>query len=170
MSLIDRSRGTVTGPDGVVTDVVTEPLTDAEALLLGQYETWLRTEALTRWPLICVACDAEAIPYVEPTQIGISCPHRLLHYRGVVPVQDVTPPVVESVILLGPQETQIPVADAWMLREYRKFLQRRGLREGLGCQRCDDAGRAPGCKTIVGTSTITVACRCTTRVFQGMTF
>lgn len=175
MSLVDRSRASITTPDGDVASVVGEPLTDAEAQLLGQYETWLRTEQLTRWPLLCVACDAEAEPFIEPTQIGIKCAHRLLYYRGAVPVREVPDPPaednVEALVLSvgGPKEVRLSSVDAWMLRQYKAFMQRRGLREGLGCQRCDDNGRAAGCKTIVTSGTITVACRCKTRVFVGMT-
>jgi hypothetical protein len=60
--------------------------------------------------------------------------------------------------------------EAELLRRYKQFLRKRGLREALYCQSCWDGNREDGCKAFVTTEQIAIVCRCTTRFFQGSTF
>ena len=61
-------------------------------------------------------------------------------------------------------------ADAALLREYKKFLQRNNLREALYCNSCWTGEKHDGCEAHVTNSAILIKCRCKTRVHQGQSF
>ena len=60
--------------------------------------------------------------------------------------------------------------DAELLRKYKKFLLKYGLKEALWCLHCDEAERPPGLRATVTESTIDFACRCTVRRYRGQTY
>jgi hypothetical protein len=69
------------------------------------------------------------------------------------------------------RERQFSQHDAELLREYKKaFLQRHGYRERLWCQACENAGENAGVRAFVTEQRIGVTCRCTHRVYHGMTY
>lgn len=61
-------------------------------------------------------------------------------------------------------------ADVRLLREYKKLLQRLGLREALYCQECWNGKREDGCEAKVTDSLAVIKCRCTLRIYQGPTY
>ena len=61
--------------------------------------------------------------------------------------------------------------DAELLRTYKKeFLERHGYKERLWCQACDTAGISSGVRAFVRDNKIGMTCRCTSRVYHGMTY
>lgn len=60
--------------------------------------------------------------------------------------------------------------EAELLRKYRKFLQKRGLREALYCNTCWSGNREDGCKAFVTDGQIGIECRCQFRFYQGQTY
>lgn len=69
------------------------------------------------------------------------------------------------------RERQLSQHDAEMLRSYKKmFLQRHGYRERLWCQACGEAGLSEGVRASVTEQRISMACRCTSRRYEGMTY
>ena len=64
---------------------------------------------------------------------------------------------------------EISLDDAVLLRQYKKLLQRLGLREALYCQACWQGEREDGCKAHVTVHEILIVCRCTVRSHTGMT-
>ena len=64
---------------------------------------------------------------------------------------------------------EITLDEAVLLRQYKKFLQRMGLREALYCQACWQGDRDDGCKAHVTPHEILIVCRCTVRSHVGMT-
>jgi hypothetical protein len=60
--------------------------------------------------------------------------------------------------------------DARLLREYKKFLQKHGLREALYCTNCWEGQKHDGCEAYVTSSRIMIKCRCRNRYHQGQTF
>lgn len=59
--------------------------------------------------------------------------------------------------------------DAELLRRYKKFLSRHGLREALFCNSCwDTHSLADGCEAHVTNHDILIRCRCTQRFYRGM--
>ena len=79
--------------------------------------------------------------------------------------------------ILGPtgEPATIPTVilsqeDADLLRKYKKFLAKQGLREALYCNQCWDGSREDGCKAYVTDSQIGILCRCRMRFFQGQTY
>ena len=80
-------------------------------------------------------------------------------------------------VILGPdgEQATIPTrilsdADARLLREYKKFLQRVGLREALFCNTCWSGEKDDGCRAHVTSSQILIQCRCQIRFFQGQAY
>jgi len=61
-------------------------------------------------------------------------------------------------------------ADAQLLRDYKKLLQRHGLKEALYCQRCWEGAQSDGCEAHVTSSQILIKCRCTIRFYAGSTY
>lgn len=61
--------------------------------------------------------------------------------------------------------------EARMLREYRQFLLRRGLKEALFCNNCFQQGdmARDGVKMFVTPNQIAIECRCSLRFYQGQT-
>lgn len=169
----DHVLSTLTQEDGSTVTLPTTVLTAEDAALLGEYESWLSRERLRR-TLFCVDCGRgdEVQVFVEPTQIGIVCAHRMLFYQGPVPVRLTDHPehgesVIAPVRVTVP-EVPIAPADVHMLRRYRTFLRTYALQEALWCLCCEDEGNAPGCKAFVRPDGIAVLCRCTHRVFAGL--
>jgi len=68
------------------------------------------------------------------------------------------------------RERLIAQADAELLRRYKTLLAAQGLREGLWCERCDQAGAHGGVKAIVTNQSIEITCRCTGRRYKGQTY
>ena len=60
--------------------------------------------------------------------------------------------------------------DARLLRTYKKFLERHGLRDALYCNDCWSGEREDGVKAFVTPNQIGMHCRCKMRFFNGMTF
>ena len=54
-----------------------------------------------------------------------------------------------------------------LLRLYKKFLLKHGLREALYCNTCWNGERADGCEAHVTESQALIKCRCTVRFGQG---
>jgi hypothetical protein len=61
-------------------------------------------------------------------------------------------------------------ADAGLLREYKKFLQRNYLREALYCADCWTGEREDGCEAHVTSGDILIKCRCKIRLHKGQSF
>lgn len=59
--------------------------------------------------------------------------------------------------------------EAELLRRYKQFLQKRGLRESLYCNECWNGERNDGCKAFVTPDQIGIFCRCTMRFYRGTT-
>lgn len=79
--------------------------------------------------------------------------------------------------ILGPngEPVTIPTVllsneDARLLREYKKFLERYGLREALYCTNCWNNSLHDGCEAFVTGGQIAIKCRCKLRFYQGSTF
>ena len=64
----------------------------------------------------------------------------------------------------------ISYTDALLLREYKKFLQRHGLREALYCNECWTKERHDGCEAFVTQTAIMIKCRCRNRFHRGQSF
>lgn len=60
--------------------------------------------------------------------------------------------------------------EARLLREYKKFLEKHGLKEALFCSTCWSGHREDGCQAFVQNGKIGIVCRCTTRLYFGQTF
>lgn len=67
--------------------------------------------------------------------------------------------------------------DASLLRQYKKFLRKYGLKEALFCSECAlvadissaKRGQPHGCEAYVTDSQVYIKCRCRQRVYQGYT-
>lgn len=60
--------------------------------------------------------------------------------------------------------------DAELLRQYKKFLERHGLREALYCNACWDRSLSDGIRAFVTDAQILIDCRCKMRFYMGQTF
>lgn len=84
----------------------------------------------------------------------------------------------DTVTLYGPDGNQavqqtviLSQEEAELLRSYKTFLTKRGLREALFCNDCwDHQSLQDGCEAHVTPTQILIRCRCTTRFYQGQTF
>ena len=170
MSAILDPLAAVTTPDGNTSVLKTAWLSETDAILLGEYESWLSQEKLYR-KLYCRDCgpSAEMEVLVEPTQIGLACAHRLLLFQGLVPMRltnhlDLGEPV--TIERLSVPDVPIHKADAFMLMRYRGFLLRYALQEGLWCLKCEDEGNPSGLKAYVKADNMVLLCRCQRRMFN----
>ncbi len=68
------------------------------------------------------------------------------------------------------RDKQIAQGDAELLRKYKKFLLKHGLKESLWCAVCAEAGRSDGLRASVMDDKIDLACRCTVRRYRGQTY
>ena len=80
-------------------------------------------------------------------------------------------------VLYGPngEQATIPTvaleqAEAELLRKYKQFLAKYGLREALYCNACWSGDREDGCKAFVTGQQIGIQCRCKMRFYQGTTY
>jgi len=61
-------------------------------------------------------------------------------------------------------------AEASLLRQYKKFLQKHGLREAVYCNNCWEGQRSDGMRAFVRDDQILFECRCRTLFHQGQSF
>ena len=59
--------------------------------------------------------------------------------------------------------------EARLLREYKKFLNRRGLKEAVYCNACWEQNLQCGTRFFVTDDQVFIQCRCQVRFFQGQT-
>ena len=71
-----------------------------------------------------------------------------------------------TAVIVGPDGTpatvpsvELSADDARLLREYKKFLRRHGLREGLWCNTCESLQHAPGTEAHVTDTDVLIRCR-----------
>lgn len=65
---------------------------------------------------------------------------------------------------------EISVEDVALLRAYKKFLLRQGLREALYCNACFEGQLSDGCEAHVTDGDVLIKCRCKVRFYKGQTF
>lgn len=65
---------------------------------------------------------------------------------------------------------ELALEDVKLLREYKKFLQRLGLREALYCNACFEGELGDGCEAHVTDGDVMIKCRCRLRFYKGQTF
>lgn len=71
--------------------------------------------------------------------------------------------------ILNKPTIQLDAKDAALLREYRKFLERQGLREALFCEKCWNRNLEDGTRAHVTPSSVMIECRCRRLLFTGYT-
>ena len=81
---------------------------------------------------------------------------------GMIVAPDGTPARVSAI--------QLDHSDAILLRQYKKLLQRYGLREALFCNTCWDGNISDGCDASVTDGNIIIKCRCSLRTYVGGTY
>jgi hypothetical protein len=67
----------------------------------------------------------------------------------------------------GVKTVMLDAADALLLRSYKKFLTRMGLKEALYCDACWERNLGHGCHARITDHEIFIKCRCKFRLFQG---
>ena len=72
-------------------------------------------------------------------------------------------PLQVPTLLLSPE-------DARLLRLYKKFLLRYGLKEALYCDSCWDHNLSHGTESHVTDNEIVIRCRCSLRFYQGPSY
>lgn len=60
--------------------------------------------------------------------------------------------------------------DAALLRRYKKFLSRYGLKEALYCDGCWGRDLSHGLEAYVTSDKVFLKCRCSVRIFDGPTY
>lgn len=60
--------------------------------------------------------------------------------------------------------------DAALLRRYKKFLAKYGLKEALYCDSCWERNLSHGLEAYVTADKVFMKCRCTIRMFDGPTY
>ena len=60
--------------------------------------------------------------------------------------------------------------EAQLLRNYKKFLMKHGMREAVYCNDCWEGNRDDGMRAFVTDSQILFECRCRSLFHQGQTF
>ena len=63
----------------------------------------------------------------------------------------------------------LSMEDAKLLRVYKKFLLRNGLKEALYCNACFESNRSHGLEAFVTDDQILFRCRCRSLFYQGAT-
>ena len=63
----------------------------------------------------------------------------------------------------------LSMEDAKLLREYKKFLLRMGLKEAVYCNSCYERNLSHGTEFFVTSDQIMIKCRCQVRFYQGQT-
>lgn len=74
----------------------------------------------------------------------------------------------DGTVLNAPALT-MTTEEAKLLREYKKFLLRHGLKEALYCNSCFEQNRQDGTRAYVTPDQILIECRCRRLFYQGQT-
>lgn len=163
-------------PAGAVSPITvpTFILSQPEAILLRDYLLWLHHRQLSA-KVFCPECwDERSEPSMIDTNeqehaIGIYCAHRLLIYSGNMPpftreYEDDASKLwkpTDGGILLADQVPTVNMTDdeSKVLRQYRRFMIDRHVKEALYCQTCWDRNLYDGCRATVSDGAIDIICR-----------
>ena len=70
--------------------------------------------------------------------------------------------------ILNKPTIPIEPEEARLLKKYRAFLEKYGLREAIFCQQCFDGNRADGTRFHVTPNGVMIECRCRTLLYAGL--
>jgi hypothetical protein len=88
------------------------------------------------------------------------------------------PGTSDKALIIGPdgesaavvRQYELSHEEAVLLRDYKKFLVRRGYKEAVYCRNCWDNRLSDGTKFVVTDGHIAIQCRCRFMFFQGPTY
>lgn len=170
----DRTSGHIVAPDGSLVSRPTTLIDVETAGILRAYFTWAMKHSLEP-ELFCKSCwdgtrADKAIYNIDDEQIAIICKCQQRVFLGATMPRAACAPSVTVVNDTAGVGTVLLSADAArLLRLHDKHvLTGLALREALRCNACYDLDNPDGCDAQVLSQSIRIACRCSTRTYQGM--
>lgn len=172
-ALLNRTTGSILGPDGAPALRPTTILSADAAAILRAYFCWLIKNQLEP-ELVCATCfngtrESKAQYQVNEQQIVIICQCHIRFFEGASLPPD---PVGESLTTItndGIGQILLSEGAARLLRLYKRVLVELGLKEMLRCNACYGLDQEDGCEASVTAQSIRIRCRCSNRTYRGMT-
>lgn len=172
-ALVDRAVGQIVGPHGECIEVPTTLIgADAAAILRAAFH-WYLTNQLEP-ELFCANCfdhsrESKAVYKVDDHEIIVSCGCALRYFKGGWLRPDPVPPSMSAAVdATGPLLVTLSEGAARLLRLYKKVLLDLGMKQALRCNACYALDREDGCEAQTTENQILIRCRCSRRVFRGM--
>lgn len=172
---LDRTVGRLVAPDGSVASRPTTLMSADAAAIIRAYFTWAMKNQLEP-ELFCATCydfsrSLKATYNIDEQQIAIVCQCQLRFFQGAT----LPPEPVAASLVAKPMENadvgevRLSTGAAYVLRQYKKVLLDLGLKEALRCNACYSNGQSDGCEAQVLSQSIHISCRCSHRVYVGLT-
>lgn len=175
IALSDRTVGHLVNPDGSVAVRPTVIFGAETAAIIRAYMTWAITNHLEP-ELVCATCfdhsrESKAQYMITEQQIAIACQCQIRFFQGAtLPPEPVTSSVSVKTTSEGhPGQVLLSEDAARLLRRYKTVLLELGLKEALRCNTCWDLNQEDGCAARVTSNLIEIHCRCSHRIYRGMT-
>lgn len=175
LSVNDKTTGQIVTPDGTPAHVPATIIGAEAAQILRLYFHWALTNSLEP-ELYCGGCldlrdlhGTKATYNIDAEQIVIACGCQLRFFQGrsLAPLVTLTSVTVPSDTGVG--HVLLSEEAARLLRLYKKVLNDLNLKEALRCNACYALEQGDGCEAQVLDGSIRIRCRCSNRVFHGLT-
>lgn len=169
------AQGQIVTEGGLTLDVPAIEIGAEAAAIFRNYFYWCLKNQLEP-ELFCKDCydgtrNTRATHNVTEQEIAIACGCKLRFFKGpwmqpaAIPVPKRSNEKSEEL----PTDYLLPVEAARLLRAYKKVMIDLGLLEAIRCNACFHLNLEDGCNARVGNNSILIQCRCSRRVYQGMT-
>lgn len=168
---LEHTRGQIATPDGARSVPATIFSADAAAIFRDAFY-WYLSHALEP-ELLCASCfehtrESKAEYLIDDHEIRILCACAIRYFTGPWLKPVITPSFTKPVDASGPLLMTLSSDAARLLRHYKNVLLQIGLKQALRCNACYELGQEDGCEAQTTDSSILIRCRCTRRVYQGM--
>lgn len=174
-NLANRTAGHLVAPDGSLLQRPTTLIGADTAAIIRAYFAWAMQNQLEP-ELVCGACfdhsrESKAIFTITDQQVVIVCECSIRYFEGAtLPPAKLAPSMSVPEDAQGAILVQLSPDQALLLRTYKKVLTELNLKEMLRCNACYTlhGPSYDGCAARVTASLIEIRCRCSHRIFRGM--
>lgn len=174
-TLTDRTTGHLVAADGSLLDRPTVLMGAETASIIRAYFTWAMQNQLEP-ELVCGACfdhsrESKAVFTITDEQVVICCDCSIRYFEGsTLPPEKLAPSMSVPEDAEGALLVQLSPDQALLLRTYKKVLMDLNLKEMLRCNSCYTlhGPSYDGCAARVTANLIEIRCRCSHRIYRGM--
>lgn len=171
--MIERTTGLLAQDDGTFRQMPAAIIGADDARIIRDAFWWYLHHSLEP-ELFCDSCfdhsrDSKVEYRIDAQELQFICQCAIRFHKGAwLTPTSMAPSLSAPVDATGPVLMQLSADAARLLRHYKHVLLSLGLKQALRCNACYELGQPDGCDAQTTDSQILIRCRCTRRVYRGM--